>query len=64
MHDRNGTPLQKGDVVLVEAKIVETFESPDYCNIQILIGFEKAHGPDNVHSGTTINSRQVVLSRR
>lgn len=61
MHDRNGTPLKKGDVVIVEAVIGDTYATPDYCNVTLKIGFDKPHGPDNVTSSVTLNSRQVLL---
>ena len=64
MHDRNGTTLQVGDVVQLEARITEIQTAEDYCNAQLLIGFEKGHGPDNVQSRVTINTRQVVLVKR
>lgn len=64
MHDRNGTPLKAGDVVQVEALIEDIYAADDYCNVKLLIGYEKEHGPDNVRSGATINSRQVLLVKR
>lgn len=64
MHDRNGTPLKQGDVVLIEAKVAETYESVDYCNVQLSIGFEKEHGPDNVTSSVTLNTRQTLLLKK
>lgn len=64
MHDRNGTPLKAGDIVLVEAKIKETYASEDYCNVQLSIGFEKEHGPDNVTSSVTLNARQTLLLKK
>lgn len=64
MHDKNGTPLAVGDVVLVEAKVTNTTGGVDYCNATLSIGFEKAHGPDNVTGNITVNTRQVVLLRK
>lgn len=64
MHDRNGTPIQVGDVVLVKAKVTEAWGRVDYCNVQLAVGFEKEHGPDNVTSALTVNTRQVVLYER
>lgn len=64
MHDRNGTPLQKGDIVLVVARVRETWTSEDYCNLGLDIGFEKDHGPDNVTGSLTLNARQVLLYKR
>lgn len=64
MHDKNGTPIKKGDVVLVEALIVETYATPDYCNVQLRIGYDKPHGADNVVSGVTLNAKQVLLLKK
>lgn len=35
MHDRNGTPLKKGDIVLIEAEITELHAGEDYCNVTV-----------------------------
>lgn len=35
MHDKNGTELKKGDVVLVEAVIVELSTQEDFCNVSL-----------------------------
>lgn len=35
MHDRNGNLLAKGDVVLVEAEVVDLSAGPDYCNVTV-----------------------------
>jgi len=64
MHDRNGTPVAKGDVVLVEAVIGDTYATEDYCNVTLRIGHEKPHGPDNVQSTVTLNARQVLLFKK
>jgi hypothetical protein len=65
MHDRNGTPVQKGDVVLVEAVIGETYASEEYCNVQLQIGDRsQPNGPHNVHSSVTLNAQQVLLFKR
>jgi len=64
MHDCNGTPLKKGDKVLIEAVIGDTYATPDYCNVTLKIGSEKPHGPDNIQSSVTLNTRQVLLYRK
>lgn len=64
MHDRNGTPIKKGDIVMVEALVADTYACEDYCNAQLRIGFEKPHGADNVTSSVTVNTRQVLLLKR
>lgn len=64
LHDRNGTPVKKGDTVLIEAVIGETYAAPDYCNVTLKIGADRPHGPDNVPSTVTLNARQVLLYRK
>ena len=64
MHDRNGTPIKVGDVVLLEAKITQTYATDDYCNVTLAIGFAKPNGPDNVTSAVTLNARQTLLLKR
>ena len=61
MHDRNGTPLKKGDKVLLEATIGEVYTVEDYCNVNLQIGYDQPHGPANVQSSVTLNARQVLL---
>jgi hypothetical protein len=64
MHDVNGTPIKKGDRVLIEAIIRDTYAAPDFCNIVLAIGGDKPHGADNITSSVTLNSRQVLLFKR
>ena len=64
MHDRNGTLIQEGDVVLIQAKVTAAYGGADYCNVTLAVGFEKEHGPDNVQSSLTVNTRQTVLFDR
>lgn len=35
MHDANGTPLSKGDIVYIPAVITELNACEDYCNVSI-----------------------------
>lgn len=35
MHDRNGSPLKKGDTVLIPAIITELSPGEDYCNVSL-----------------------------
>ena len=35
MHDANGTPLKKGDKVLIPAVITDLSSGEDYCNVSI-----------------------------
>jgi hypothetical protein len=63
MHDRNGTPLQVGDVVLIPSKITALFPSEDYCNVAA----ESIHGrrPDGQkETFCAINTGVVVLHER
>ena len=61
MHDKNGKPVKKGDRVIVEAVIGDTYATPDFCNVQLHIGHEQEHSAHNVHGTLTINSKQVEL---
>lgn len=63
MHDRNGTPLQTGDVVLVPARITQLNAGEDFCNVTI----ETLHGrrPDgNKETMSAINTGVLVLHER
>ena len=35
MHDANGTPLVKGDRVIIEATITELSAQEDFCNVSL-----------------------------
>lgn len=61
MHDRNGTPVKKGDVVLIQARIKDVTGGVDYCNATLEIGFEAEHGPANITGSVTVNTRQTLL---
>lgn len=61
MHDKNGKPLKVGDKVTVEAVILETYATEDFCNVQLGIGRDQENSAHNVHGTLTINSRQVEL---
>ncbi len=62
MHDKNGKPLKKGDRVTVEAEIIETYATDEFCNVQLRIGEkDQEHGPFNVQATATVNAKQTVL---
>lgn len=63
MHDRNGTPLQKGDIVLIPAVITELQAGEDFCNVSLLT----VHGrrPDEIKEYIgAINTGVLVLHDR
>lgn len=63
MHDRNGTPLQKGDVVLIPAVIKELHGGEEFCNVSL----ESLHGrrPDGLkETFYSINTGVVLLHER
>lgn len=63
MHDKNGTPLKEGDIVLVPAIIKSLYPTEDYCNISL----ESVHGrrPDGVKEQIyAINTGVVILHDR
>jgi len=64
MHDRNGTLLKNGDVVIVEGIVGGMYACDDYCNVSVKIGHDKPHGPANVQSTLTLNARQLLLLKR
>lgn len=61
MHDKNGKPIKKGDKVIVEAVVLETYATTDFCNVQLGIGRDAEHSAHNVHGTLTINTKQVEL---
>lgn len=61
MHDKNGKPIKKGDKVIVEAIVEETFATDEFCNVQLGIGTDKEHGAHNVQSRVTLNAKQVEV---
>lgn len=63
MHDRNGTPLKKGDVVFIPAVIVELSPTDDFCNVTL----ETVYGrkPDGeTERISSINTGVLVLDER
>jgi hypothetical protein len=63
MHDCNGTPLKAGDVVLIEARIVELHPGDDYCNVTVetLVG----RRPDGAHERiSAINTGVLTLYQK
>lgn len=63
MHDRNGTLLKKGDIVLVPAIITELHATETFCNVSL----KTVHGrrPDGApESISAINTGVLVLHAR
>lgn len=63
MHDKNGTPLKMGDLVLIPAKITSLNAGEDYCNVSV----ETVHGrrPDGAkETMSAINTGVLVLHER
>lgn len=63
MHDKNGTELKKGDVVLIPAVITELSGGEDFCNVSL----ESVHGrrPDGCKEYFgAINTGVLVLHER
>jgi hypothetical protein len=60
MHDRNGTPLKKGDKVLIEAVVTELYHNEDFCNVTV----QTVHGrrPDGAKETiSAVNTGVMVL---
>lgn len=63
MHDRNGTPLKVGDLVMIPGKITTLQAGEDYCNV----GVETVHGrrPDGMkETFYAINTGVLVLHEK
>lgn len=63
MHDRNGTLLKQGDVVMVPMTVKTLNEGEDFCNLSL----ESLHGrrPDGLKEQVyAINTGVVVLYQR
>lgn len=63
MHDKNGTELKVGDVVLIPAIIKSLSPSEEYCNVSV----ETLHGrrPDGIpETFSAINTAVLVLHER
>lgn len=59
MHDANGTPLKKGDRVLIPAEIVDLSPGEEFCNVSL----ETAYGrrPDgNKERISAINTGVLI----
>jgi len=62
MHDRNGNPLKKGDIVLIEAEVEDLSPTDDYCNVTLKT--TDGRRPDGqVETIHAINTGVVLLSR-
>lgn len=60
MHDRNGSTLKKGDIVLIPAIITDLHGGEDFCNVSV----ETVHGrrPDgHKEQISAINTGVLVL---
>lgn len=61
MHDKNGKPIKKGDKVIIEAVVRETYATDEFCNIQLGIGMDEEHAAHNVQAYVTLNAKQVEV---
>nr|WP_298685201.1 hypothetical protein [uncultured Dongia sp.] len=60
MHDKNGTPLKKGDVVMIPAVVTEVSATEEFCNVSL----ETIHGrrPDGAKERiSAINTAVTIL---
>lgn len=64
MHDINGTLLEIGNKVYLEAKVEFVNEDNGYCNLTLGIGKDRPHGDDNMQTTVVVNSKQVLLYRK
>lgn len=56
-HDKNGTLLQVGDVVIIEAVVKEIYASEEYCNVRMET--VNPMPPYKDGTGITLNTKQV-----
>ncbi len=63
MHDKNGTPLKKGDIVTITAEITELSATEEYCNVTLktVDGRRPDGQPETIHA---INTGVMVLQAR
>lgn len=64
MHDRNGTPIGVGDIVTIQAKVIQTAadDAGGYCNCTLEYGYDKPHEAFNMRGTiSAINTKQVLL---
>lgn len=63
MHDRNGTPLKKGDLVMIPAIITELSPNEDYCNVTVkTLDGRRPDGKEETISA--INTAVMVLANK
>jgi hypothetical protein len=63
MHDRNGTPLKEGDLVLVPMRITQLSAAPDFCNVALASLYGR--NPDGQkETVSAVNTGIVVLFER
>lgn len=63
MHDRNGTQLKVGDLVMIPGKVTQLSPGEDFCNV----GVETVHGrrPDGMKENFyAINTAVLVLHEK
>lgn len=58
MHDKDGRPLEVGDVVHVPCRIKELGHGADYCNVTLETEERMHPGPNT--TTITLNARQVI----
>jgi hypothetical protein len=59
MHDANGTPINKGDRVLIPCEVLEVYPGPDYCNVSVRTTLGRR--PDGQRETfSAINTAQLV----
>lgn len=59
MHDVNGTPLAKGDSIMIPAVITSIYSNKDYCNVTVKT--VNRRWPDDIPETITLNTGTVIL---
>jgi hypothetical protein len=62
-HDKNGTPIKAGDLVVVECKVVSVTPDQDFCNLT-LESLLAMPGNGVKMTIAAINAKQVLLTQK
>lgn len=63
MHDRNGTPLRKGDIVTIDCEITDLSQGDDFCNVSLVTVTGRRPDGDKERI-SAINTGVIVLRER
>lgn len=63
MHDHNNTFIEKGDIVIFRARVIDLQKGENYCNVSIesIYGRRPDGEKETIHS---INTGTLILERK